>query len=55
MLETDATFLVGVVGLIAVLLHCLGFSLERFLDSCLMVVDVPLSVDASPDCRMVVV
>jgi len=43
--ETDATFLVGVVGLIAVLLHYLGFSVQRFLDSCLSVIDVPLSVD----------
>jgi len=52
--ETDATVLVGFVGLIACLLHCLGFSVQRFLDGCLLVVDVPLSVDESPDCRMVV-
>jgi hypothetical protein len=43
--ETDATILVGFVGLIAVLLHYLGFSVQRFLDSCFSVIDVPLSVD----------
>jgi len=43
--ETDATVLVTFVGLIAVLLHCIGFSVQRFLDSCLSVIDVPLSVD----------
>jgi hypothetical protein len=43
--ETDATVLVGFVGLIAVLLHYVGFSVQRFFDSCFSVIDAPLSID----------
>jgi hypothetical protein len=42
---SDITALVTFAGLIACLLHCLGFSVQRFLDSCLSVIDVPLSVE----------
>jgi hypothetical protein len=43
-------------GLIIGLLRCVWVSYQRFLDRCLLIVDVPLSLSEfeSPECRMVI-
>lgn len=48
-METDATALVAFAGLVACLLHCLGFSAQRFLDGCLSVIDSHPSVEGTAE------
>jgi len=55
MFEAEVWVWLVIVGLVIGLFRCVWISYQRFIDRCLLIVDVPLSVDESPDCRMVIV
>lgn len=54
MFEAEVWAWLVTFGLIIGLFRCGWISYQRFVELCLLIVDVPLSVGELPDCRIVI-